>query len=189
MFSLACFMVQSQVITVSLLVGSTSSDVLLAVDCLDKLLRNHRQVSTQRVLGYVKRLSTITMQLLPGAALAVLGTIRKFIQVGFVVGKWKGTSIGLRQAAVGVILQLLPRSVVYYQAVHLPGAVVYYQAVHLPGAVVFIQVGCAVLYTEILQGWGGGASRGGRGGWNCDYCAVCVCVRCMHAVTVEVWLL
>ena len=161
-------MVQSQVITVSLLVGSTSSDVLLAVDCLDKLLRNHRQVSTQRVLGYVKRLSTITMQLLPGAALAVLGTIRKFIQVGFVVGKWKGTSIELRQAAVGVILQLLPR------------AVVYYQAAHLPGAVVFIQ---------ILQGWGGGVSRGGRGGWNCDYCAVCVYVRCMHAVTVEAWLL
>lgn len=70
---------------VFLLLGSANSDVLLAVDCLDKLLRNHRQVSTQRVLGYVKRLSTVTLQLLPGAALAVLATIRKFIQVNLVL--------------------------------------------------------------------------------------------------------
>ena len=61
--------------------GSADSDVLLAVSCLDKLLRNHRQVSTQRVLGFVKRLSTMALQLLPGAALPVLATIKKFIQV------------------------------------------------------------------------------------------------------------
>lgn len=61
--------------------GTSDSDVLLAVDCLDKLLRSRRQVSIQRVLGYVKRLSMVTLQLLPGAALSVLATIRKFIQV------------------------------------------------------------------------------------------------------------
>ena len=54
--------------------------MLLAVNCLDKLLRNHRQTSTQRVLGFVKRLSTMTLQLLPGAALPVLATLKKFIQ-------------------------------------------------------------------------------------------------------------
>lgn len=59
---------------------SADSDVLLAVECLDKLLRNRRQISTQRVLGYVKRLSTVVLQLLPGAALSVLATMRKFIQ-------------------------------------------------------------------------------------------------------------
>lgn len=64
------------------LTGSVNSDVLLAVDCLDKLLRNQRQVSTQRVLGFVKRLATISLQLLPGASLAVLATIKKFMQVG-----------------------------------------------------------------------------------------------------------
>ena len=69
------------VICISFAQGSTDEDVLLAVDCLDKLLRNQRQVSSQRVLGFVKRLATVSLQLSPGASLAVLATIRKFIQV------------------------------------------------------------------------------------------------------------
>ena len=39
------------------------------------------QVSLQRVLGFVKRLSTVALQLLPGACLAVLSTVRKFMLV------------------------------------------------------------------------------------------------------------
>ena len=63
------------------LVASTTGDVLLATDCMDKMLKNIRKVPTQRVLGFVKRLSTIVLQLQPEAALAVLAMLKKFIQV------------------------------------------------------------------------------------------------------------
>ena len=53
----------------------------LAVECLDCVMRKRRQISIQRVLGFVKRLSTISAQLLPGACLAVMATIKRFIQV------------------------------------------------------------------------------------------------------------
>lgn len=39
------------------------------------------QVSLQRVLGFVKRLSTVSLQLTPGACLAVLSTVRKCMLV------------------------------------------------------------------------------------------------------------
>ena len=35
----------------------------------------------QRVLGFVKRLSTVSLQLLPGACLAVMATIKQFMHV------------------------------------------------------------------------------------------------------------
>ncbi|XP_064381917.1 nucleolar complex protein 3 homolog isoform X2 [Halichondria panicea] len=59
---------------------STNEDLLLAVECMDKLIRKRRQISLQRVFAFVKRLSTISLQLLPGACLAVMTTIRTFIQ-------------------------------------------------------------------------------------------------------------
>ena len=62
-------------------VVSTDSDVKLAVECLDCMMRKRRQVSIQRVLGFVKRLSTLTPQFLPGACLAFMATIKRFIQV------------------------------------------------------------------------------------------------------------
>lgn len=61
--------------------GSAKDDILLAVECMDKLIRKRRQISLQRVLAFVKRLSTICLQLLPGACLAVMATIRAFMQV------------------------------------------------------------------------------------------------------------
>ena len=60
---------------------SGDCDVRLAVECLDCMMRKRRQVSIQRVLGFVKRLSTLSSQLLPGACLAVMATIKRFIQV------------------------------------------------------------------------------------------------------------
>ncbi len=63
------------------LTGSARDDLLLAVECMDKLIRKRRQISLQRVLAFVKRLSTICLQLLPGACLAVMATVRAFMQV------------------------------------------------------------------------------------------------------------
>ncbi len=65
-----------------LYIGSTNEDLLLALECMDKLIRKRRQISLQRVFAFVKRLSTISLQLLPGACLAVMTTIRTFMQVG-----------------------------------------------------------------------------------------------------------
>ena len=62
---------------------SGDCDVRLAVECLDCMMRKRRQVSIQRVLGFVKRLSTLSSQLLPGACLAVMATIKRFIQVSY----------------------------------------------------------------------------------------------------------
>jgi len=36
----------------------------------------------QRVLGFVKRLCTVSLQLLPGACLAMMATVKQFMQVG-----------------------------------------------------------------------------------------------------------
>ena len=63
------------------ILGSSNDDLLLAINCLDKLLKNTRKVPIQRVLGFVKRLSTVCLQLQPGAALAVLATLKRCIQV------------------------------------------------------------------------------------------------------------
>lgn len=61
--------------------GSSNDDLLLAINCLDKLLKHGRKVPIQRVLGFVKRLSTVSLQLQPGATLAVLSTLKRCIQV------------------------------------------------------------------------------------------------------------
>lgn len=62
--------------------GSSGDDLLLAINCLDKLLLRHtRKVPIQRILGFVKRLSTICLQLQPGQALAVLAVLKKCVQV------------------------------------------------------------------------------------------------------------
>ena len=55
----------------------------LAVECLDCMMRKRRQISTQRVLGFVKRLSTVSCHLHPGACLSVMATIKRFIQVHY----------------------------------------------------------------------------------------------------------
>jgi nucleolar complex protein 3 len=56
---------------------SLNEDIVLAMECMDKMMRKRRQVSLQRVLGFVKRLSTVSLQLMPRACLAVLSTVRK----------------------------------------------------------------------------------------------------------------
>lgn len=58
---------------------SQKEDIILAMDCLDRMMRKRREVSMLRIFGFVKRLATVSLQLLPGASLAILTTIRKFM--------------------------------------------------------------------------------------------------------------
>ncbi|KAL5471037.1 hypothetical protein EMCRGX_G029111 [Ephydatia muelleri] len=58
---------------------SQKEDVVLAMDCLDRMMRKRREVSMLRIFGFVKRLATVSLQVLPGASLAILATIRKFM--------------------------------------------------------------------------------------------------------------
>ena len=43
------------------------------------------QISVQRICSFIKRLSSISLQLSPGVALAVMATVRLFMQVSHTV--------------------------------------------------------------------------------------------------------
>ncbi|XP_071089504.1 nucleolar complex protein 3 homolog [Haliotis cracherodii] len=61
--------------------GRSSDDVPIILDCLDLMIsRRRKQVSQQRILSYMKRLSTLTLQQMPHSVLGLLSTIRGLIQ-------------------------------------------------------------------------------------------------------------
>ncbi|XP_046554232.1 nucleolar complex protein 3 homolog [Haliotis rubra] len=61
--------------------GSSSDDIPIILDCLDVMIsRRRKQVSQQRILSYMKRLSTLTLQQMPHSVLGLLSAIRGLIQ-------------------------------------------------------------------------------------------------------------
>ncbi|XP_065183013.1 nucleolar complex protein 3 homolog [Sycon ciliatum] len=62
-------------------------EVPLATECLEMMLRKRRQVSVQRVLGFVKRLATVSLhQDAPVASVALLDEVRAFMRLYSCVG-------------------------------------------------------------------------------------------------------
>ncbi|KAI0241833.1 hypothetical protein LSAT2_017982 [Lamellibrachia satsuma] len=60
--------------------GVTSEDVSTALDCLHIMISKRRkQVSHQRVLAFIKRLSTLSLQLSANGAVGVLASVRNFL--------------------------------------------------------------------------------------------------------------
>ncbi|NP_001088273.1 nucleolar complex protein 3 homolog [Xenopus laevis] len=61
--------------------GATNDDTLIALQCLDVMLtRRRRQVSQQRALAFIKRLSTLALHVLPDSSIGILSTNRVLMQ-------------------------------------------------------------------------------------------------------------
>ncbi|KAJ0016302.1 hypothetical protein NQD34_014592 [Periophthalmus magnuspinnatus] len=61
--------------------GSTNEDVLIALRCVDTMFpRRRKHVTLQRVMSYLKRLSTLSLHTLPNASVAILATNRTLLQ-------------------------------------------------------------------------------------------------------------
>ncbi|XP_053244682.1 nucleolar complex protein 3 homolog isoform X2 [Podarcis raffonei] len=57
--------------------GATNEDVAIVLQCLDVMLTKRRkQVSQQRALAFIKRLSTVALHLLPDSCIGILATNR-----------------------------------------------------------------------------------------------------------------
>ncbi|XP_059803555.1 nucleolar complex protein 3 homolog [Hypanus sabinus] len=55
--------------------GNTNEEVLILLQCLDMMLTKRRkQVSLQRTLAYIKRLTTLALNVLPNSAIGILAT-------------------------------------------------------------------------------------------------------------------
>lgn len=60
--------------------GSTNDDVLIVLHCLDVMLTKRRkQVSQQRALAFIKRLSTLALHVLPNSSIGILSTNRTLL--------------------------------------------------------------------------------------------------------------
>lgn len=61
--------------------GSSNEDVLIALRCVDAMFpRRRKHVTLQRVMSYLKRLSTLSLHTLPNASIAVLAANRTLLQ-------------------------------------------------------------------------------------------------------------
>uniref|UniRef100_A0A8C6S6A1 Nucleolar complex protein 3 homolog n=1 Tax=Neogobius melanostomus TaxID=47308 RepID=A0A8C6S6A1_9GOBI len=61
--------------------GSSNDDVSIALRCVDTMFpRRRKHVTLQRVMSYLKRLSTLSLHTLPNASIAVLATNRTLLQ-------------------------------------------------------------------------------------------------------------
>lgn len=62
--------------------GRSNEDVLIALRCLDAMvMRRRKHVSLQRVMSYLKRLSTLSLHVLPNASIGVLSANRTILQM------------------------------------------------------------------------------------------------------------
>uniref|UniRef100_A0A8C8S0S6 Nucleolar complex protein 3 homolog n=1 Tax=Pelusios castaneus TaxID=367368 RepID=A0A8C8S0S6_9SAUR len=61
--------------------GATNDDVMIVLQCLDVMLTKRRkQVSQQRALAFIKRLSTLALHVLPNSSVGILATNRILMQ-------------------------------------------------------------------------------------------------------------
>ncbi|XP_077310365.1 nucleolar complex protein 3 homolog [Lithobates pipiens] len=61
--------------------GSTNDDTLIALQCLELMLTKRRkQVSLQRALAFIKRLSSLALHVLPNSSIGILSTNRGLLQ-------------------------------------------------------------------------------------------------------------
>ncbi|XP_032087863.1 nucleolar complex protein 3 homolog [Thamnophis elegans] len=62
--------------------GATNEDAALVLQCLDIMLAKRRkQVTQQRALAFIKRLSTVALQVLPNSSIGILATNRTLMHV------------------------------------------------------------------------------------------------------------
>jgi len=66
----------------SIPVGHSSGDLPIALQCLDALIgKRRRQVPTSRVFAFVKRLSTLALQMDSSGSVALLSLIGSIVNV------------------------------------------------------------------------------------------------------------
>eukprot|EP00066_Takifugu_rubripes_P029692 XP_011618958.1 PREDICTED: nucleolar complex protein 3 homolog [Takifugu rubripes] len=60
--------------------GAPNDDVIIVLQCLDAMLtRRRKQVTLQRVMAFIKRLSVLSLHTLPNASVALLSTTRALL--------------------------------------------------------------------------------------------------------------
>lgn len=65
-----------------LLPGAPNDDVIIVLQCLDAMLtRRKKQVTLQRVMAFIKRLSMLSVHTLPNASVGLLSTTRDVLHV------------------------------------------------------------------------------------------------------------
>jgi len=78
-----------------MLAGASSSDLPIALQCLDALIgRRRRQVPMLRVFAFVKRLSTLALQMDCHGSLALLALINNIMTVSLAASLVLGSLAG-----------------------------------------------------------------------------------------------
>lgn len=66
--------------------GAPNDDIIIMLRCLDTMLtRRKKQVTLQRAMAFVKRLSTLSLHVLPNASVGILAANRAAIHVSLIV--------------------------------------------------------------------------------------------------------
>ena len=66
--------------------GAPNDDIIIVLQCLDAMLtRRKKQVSLQRAMAFVKRLSTLSLHVLPNATVGILAANRATLHVSVCV--------------------------------------------------------------------------------------------------------
>lgn len=62
--------------------GAPNDDIIIVLRCLDAMLtRRRKQVTLQRAMAYVKRLSTLSLHVLPNGSVGILAAARAAVNV------------------------------------------------------------------------------------------------------------
>lgn len=62
--------------------GAPNDDIIIVLHCLDAMLtRRRKQVTLQRAMAFVKRLSMLSLHVLPNASVGILGANRAAMHV------------------------------------------------------------------------------------------------------------
>ena len=66
--------------------GAPNDDIIIVLQCLDAMLtRRKKQVTLQRAMAFVKRLSTLSLHVLPNATVGILAASRATMHVSVCV--------------------------------------------------------------------------------------------------------
>ena len=72
-------------VTYFVLVGENCADAKLILDCIDAMItKRHKQVTFQRVLAFIKRLATLSLQMMPNGILGYGCAMRNIMKVNLI---------------------------------------------------------------------------------------------------------
>lgn len=84
------------------LLGAPNDDIIIVLQCLDAMLtRRKKQVTLQRAMAFIKRLSMLSLHVLPNASVGILAANRAAVHVS--VCSWKASCSRCQQLFLCVL--------------------------------------------------------------------------------------